>query len=433
MTDSGSRCRVAAAQVLVQVWQGRSLKAALQQERIHFDDGRDRALLEAMCLGAVRHRRQLEFALTCFLEKSLEKQDLICHCLLLAGLVQLHILQLPAHAAVSATVEAAKDLSRASRAGLINAILRRSLREGLPESEHLAVRENHPDWLMKRLQNDWPGHWPAIVAANNQQAPLCLRVPGAAQVRTSYVSELQAQGIEVIAPAFPPQALRLQRALSPTQLPGWEDGRVSVQDLSAQCAAEALAVRPGETAWDMCAAPGGKAAQLAEAKPAYLLLTDIDADRLDSARHVFERLQCMADTVDYRVCDATKAMTEIGPGHFDAILLDAPCSATGIIRRQPDVKWHRREKDIDALNTLQWQLLKNAWHHLKPGGRLLYSTCSVLKAENERLLQSFVKQHADASELKLPEIYGMACGIGRQRFPEQDGGDGFYYALLHKA
>jgi len=183
----------------------------------------------------------------------------------------------------------------------------------------------------------------------------------------------------------------------------------------------------------MCAAPGGKAAQLAETKPAFLLLTDNDSDRLDSVRHTLDRLQCASDSIEFRICDATQALTAPEPPLFDAVLLDAPCSATGIIRRQPDVKWHRREKDIDALNTLQWQLLKNAWHHLKPGGRLLYSTCSVLKAENERLLQSFVKQHVDASEQHLPDTYGMACSIGRQRFPEEDGGDGFYYALLKKA
>ncbi len=215
-------------------------------------------------------------------------------------------------------------------------------------------------------------------------------------------------------------------------MPGWLDGRVAVQDLSAQLPAMALAVKAGETVWDMCAAPGGKSAQLLEAEPGALVLTDNESDRLPKIKELFARLGFAEDAAVLQALDATQPLPETLPQAFDAILLDAPCSATGIIRRQPDVKWHRREKDIGALNTLQWRLLKNAWRHLRPGGRLLYSTCSVLKAENESLIAQFLQQHADARALPLDERFGRISGAGRQRLPGEDDGDGFYYALLHK-
>jgi 16S rRNA (cytosine967-C5)-methyltransferase len=207
---------------------------------------------------------------------------------------------------------------------------------------------------------------------------------------------------------------------------------VAVQDLSAQLPAIALAVKAGETVWDMCAAPGGKSAQLLEAAPAMLLLTDNEADRLPKIKELFARLGFAEDAAALQTLDATQPLPESLPQQFDAILLDAPCSATGIIRRQPDVKWHRREKDIGTLNTLQWRLLKNAWRHLRPGGRLLYSTCSVLKAENESLIAQFLQQHADAKALPLDARFGRVSGVGRQRMPGEDDGDGFFYALLER-
>ncbi len=418
-----------------QVLQGRSLKAVLAQERSAFADGRDRALLEAMTVGTVRHRRSLEFALARFLSKPLAQSEPLSHALLLVGLTQLHLLQLAPHAAVSATVEAARVLGKGAHAGLINAVLRRSQREGLAASDDIGIQENHPDWLLTRLRADWPEAWADIVAANNRVAPLWLRIPGAAQQRDASAAQLQAQGIAHRISEIAPQAIRIDAAIAPTQLPGWLEGRIAVQDLSAQLPAIALAVRSGESVWDMCAAPGGKSAQLLESAPALLLLTDNEADRLPKINALFARLGFAEDAAALHALDAldaTQPLPETLPQQFDAILLDAPCSATGIIRRQPDVKWHRREKDIGALNTLQWRLLKNAWRHLRPGGRLLYSTCSVLKAENESLIAQFLQQHADAKALPLEECFGRSSGAGRQRLPGEDDGDGFYYALLHK-
>lgn len=432
MSVAGCQLRVSAALVLQQVWQGRSLKAVLAQARTDFTDSRDRALLEAICYGVIRNRRTLEFALKQFLSQSLERQDLLSHCLLLVGLGQLHVLKLSPHAAVSATVDAARAMQRGNRAGLINAVLRRSQREGMPESEALGVRENHPDWLLARLQHDWPAHWPEILVANNTQAPLWLRLTESANIAAVHAA-LTVANIEFATDANSPRALRIETAIAPEKLPGWAEGHITVQDISAQSAVPLLALSKGALVWDMCAAPGGKSAQVLEAAPAQIVLTDSEPARLDKISALYDRLGYATDAVTMQALDATQPLPENLPQAFDAIVLDAPCSATGIIRRQPDVKWHRTEKDIGMLGGLQWRLLKNAWRHLKPGGQLLYCTCSVLKAENETLLAHFMAQNTDASALPLPAHLGHVSGVGRQRLPGEDGGDGFYYALLQKA
>lgn len=433
MSPAGAQVRVAAARAVLQVLQGRSLKSALVHERSAFADSRDRALLEAVCHGAIRHRRALEFALGRFLTQPLLRRDPLAHALLLIGLTQLHVLALPAHAAVSATIDAARLLDRGARAGLINAVLRRSQREGLPESDDPGVRTNHSDWLLRQLQRDWPQDWPVILDANNTQAPLWLRVNGRCTTRAAVSAMLHDADVAHHLPDFPPQAIRIDSAVAPTRLPGWDEGLITVQDISAQLTAEALAPAADARVLDLCAAPGGKAAQLAERDPALLVLVDIDAERLERVHDLFGRLQLPIDAVRFAVADATLPLPDALPPAYDAILLDAPCSASGIIRRQPDVKWHRQAKDIAVLNALQERLLKNAWRYLRPGGRLLYSTCSVLKAENETVVARFLAQNADAQSVALDARFGRISGGGRQRLPGEDGGDGFFYALLQKS
>ena len=433
LNNSGANVRAAAAHVVTQVLSnGRSLKAELAMARAEFDDARDKAFLEAMTLAVIRNRRSLEFALSKFLQKSVQRQDPLLHSLLLVGLAQLHLLKMSEHAAVSASVDAAKLLGKHSRAGMLNAVLRRSLREGLTVSADFAINSNHPDWLLKQLQIDWPEDWQAIVQANNEQAPLWIRVNGAKITRHDYAAMLDLEGIAYSAPAFAEQAMCIEQSIAPMRLPGWQEGLLTVQDVSAQLAGEALTLESGMHVLDMCAAPGGKAAQLAQTPLEFLVLLDIYENRLHKISDLFQRLQLNSDHVRFISCDASVPLPDELPQHYDAILLDAPCSATGIIRRQPDVKWHRQPKDIDQLNTLQWRLLKNAWRHLKPGGHLMYSTCSVLKAENSALLDSFLKQNSDASALPLDERFGRVSGIGRQRFPGEEGGDGFFYAMLKK-
>lgn len=434
LNNSGANVRASAAHVVTQVLSGgRSLKAELSVARTEYSDSRDKAFLEAMCLAVIRNRRSLEYALSKFLQKSVQRQDPLLHSLLLVGLAQLHLLKMSEHAAVSASVDAARLLGKHSRAGMLNAVLRRSLREGLTVSSYYAINSNHPDWLLKQLQRDWPEDWQSIVQANNEQAPLWIRVNGAKNNRAEYVALLDQEQLIYSAPTFAEQAICLEQSIAPMRLPGWQQGLVTVQDVSAQLAGEALMLKPGMVVLDMCAAPGGKSAQLAQTSVETLVLLDVYENRLQKINELFNRLQLPTHQVQFVSCDASMPLPNELPQLYDAILLDAPCSATGIIRRQPDVKWHRQAKDIDHLNTLQWKLLKNAWRYLKPGGQLLYSTCSVLKAENSLLLDSFLKQNSDAHAMPLHEKFGRVSGVGRQRFPGEEGGDGFYYALFQKA
>lgn len=434
MNNPGANLRAVAAQVITNVlFEDHSLKAELGSARLEFTDSRDKALLEAICFAVIRQRRSLEFALSKYLQKSVQRQDPLLHSLLLVGLAQLHLLKLSEHAAVSASVDAARLLGKQSRAGMLNAVLRRSLREGLSVSADLSVQCNHPDWLIKQLQTDWPDHWQAILQANNEQAPLWIRVNGSKITREKYSVMLDEANIAHHLTDFAEQSICLEQSIAPMRLPGWQEGLLAVQDLSAQLAVQALAVKAGMTVLDMCAAPGGKSAQLAQFGLSKLVLLELFENRLLKIHDLFDRLQLNTENMHFESCDASLTLPENLPQLYDAILLDAPCSATGIIRRQPDVKWHRVPKDIDQLNTLQWRLLKNAWRYLKPGGRLLYSTCSVLKAENSLLVNSFLRQNPDAIALPLNDYFGHECGVGRQRFPGEDGGDGFFYALMEKA
>ena len=432
--NPGAQLRALAARVVWQVLdQRQSLKTVLASARSDIVDPRDRALLEAISYAVIRHKRSLDYAASRLLQKALPRDDAITQCLLLVGLAQLHLMKLPEHAAVSATVDAARLLGKAPRAALINAILRRSLREGLAVSDDFAVHNDHPEWLVKQLQADWPGHWRDIVLANNRQAPLWIRINGQRTNRAAYAEMLEQNAIAFSIGTLNEQAVLIDPPMMPTRLPGWQEGLLAVQDQSAQLAAEALEINADMAVLDMCAAPGGKAAQLAACTPAFLALLDVVPERLKPIEELLQRQGLVGDNVVLHACDATQALPDGLPLLFDAVLLDAPCSATGIIRRQPDIKWHRQVKDIDQLNTLQWRLLKNAWRYLKPGGRLMYSTCSVLKAENELLIDSFLKQNGDACAIDLGDRYGRVSGAGRQRFPGEDGGDGFYYALLQKA
>ena len=429
----GAQIRALAARVVWQVLdQRQSLKAVLASARSEIDDPRDRALLEAISYAVIRHKRSLDHAASRLLQKALPRDDAITQVLLLIGLAQLHLMKLPEHAAVSATVDAARLLGKAPRAALINAILRRSLREGMAVSDDFAVHNNHPEWLVKQLQADWPEDWRNIVRANNQQAPLWIRINGQRTSREAYAASLDQAGIAYAIGTLNGQSVLIDPPMMPTRLPGWQEGLLAVQDQSAQLAADALEISADMAVLDMCAAPGGKAAQLAACNPALLALLDVVPERLKPIEELLQRLGLAGGNTVLHACDATQALPESLPAQFDAVLLDAPCSATGIIRRQPDVKWHRQPKDVTALNQLQWRLLKNAFRVLKPGGRLLYSTCSVLKAENALMIEQFLTQNPDARAAPLAERFGRISGAGRQRFPGEDGGDGFFYALIER-
>ena len=440
MSVAGAALRAQAARVLVAVViDGHSLKAVLAKTLPGIADTRDRALLEAICFAVLRHRRRYEFVIAQWLAKPLPARDASVQMLLLSGLAQLDELGLPAHAAVAATAEAARLLGRVPLVGLVNALLRRATREPLPESDVEAVRSSHPEWLIDTLHHDWPNDAAAIIAANNRAAPVWLRVNAAKISRDGYAAKLSAAGLGASTPEFPAQAICLDAPCSPQTLPGWREGEITVQDGAAQLAVEALALRATDRVLDACAAPGGKAAQIAEIVGASgaLLALDSDGGRLAKVRHTLTRLGLISlatepPRIEFRTSDAADTAAWWNGVAFDAILLDAPCSATGIIRRQPDIKWHRRAEDLPALVALQSRLLDALWTTLAPGGRFLYATCSLLKDENENQIAGFLARTPDALPVVLDARFGRESGAGRQRIPGEDSMDGFFYALLEK-
>ncbi|MFT3808154.1 16S rRNA (cytosine(967)-C(5))-methyltransferase RsmB [Arenimonas sp.] len=436
MSDAGAGLRAQAALSLAAVLgDGRSLKAVLAERLPTIPDARDRSLLEAICFAALRHRRRYDAVLASWLAKPLPKRDYATHCLLLAGLAQLDELGLSAYAAVAATAEAARHLDRVSQVGLVNAILRRATRDPWPEPAGLGERTSHPEWLLQALREDWPTRLEEIADANNRPAPFWLRVNTNRISREAYRQQLSRESVDAMAPAFPQAALRLDDMRAPDVLPGWREGEISVQDGAAQLAGEALPFAMDARVLDACAAPGGKTAQLATrlGKDGELHAIDVDARRLRKIEDNLQRLGLASERVRLLAADATATASWWDGRAFDAILLDAPCSATGIIRRQPDIKWHRRPQDIDALVALQARLLDALWTTLVPGGHLLYATCSLLKAENQAQVDAFLRRRPEAQAVELPAHYGHAAGSGRQRFPGEDGMDGFFYALLRKA
>ncbi|WP_045737426.1 16S rRNA (cytosine(967)-C(5))-methyltransferase RsmB [Xanthomonas sp. MUS 060] len=422
--------RVIAARVLVAVMdRGRSLKAELAAALPGLPDARDRALVEAICFAVLRRRPAYEAALRLWLQKQLPQRDAELRALLLAGFAQLDVLGLAPHAALSATVEATRALERPRQAGLVNALLRRALRDGLPV---VAADAGWPLWLRDALCADWPEHAEAIFVASQQPAPLWLRVNRQRGTRAAYLQALADAGIAAQAAPTLADAICLHVPVAVSALPGFADGWVSVQDASAQQVADVLAPAPGARVLDACAAPGGKSAHLLERDPTLCLTAlDVDARRLQRVRETFERIGS-GTQARLQAADTAQPQTWWDGVPFDAVLLDAPCSATGIVRRQPDVLLHRRREDLIALQALQARLLDAGWQVLRPGGVLVYATCSLLQDENARQLQAMLARHADA----VLEDPGAACGHpsggGRQRLPGEEGADGFFYARLRK-
>ena len=347
--------------------------------------------------------------------------------MLLVGFAQL-ALGLPAHAALAETVEAARALKRTHQAGMVNALLRRATREAFPV---VSAEATWPAWLAQQVRSDWPQQADAIFAASADMPPLWLRVNRRWILRDDYWDLLREAGIEAAADPDLADALRLNVAVPVQQLPGFDAGLVSVQDAAAQAIADALAPAPGGRVLDACAAPGGKAAHLAE-RDASLHITalDVDARRVRRMQDSFARLRL---TIDTRTADAQQPQTWWDGQAFDAILIDAPCSASGIVRRQPDVLLHRRPADITALTKVQAALLEALWPLLAPGGTLVYATCSILRAENATQIEAFLARHADAQLIPLAYRFGHDTGAGHQRLPGDAGRDGFFCARLRKS
>ena len=426
--------RAVAAQSLQRIAGGHSLRAEFATASTKLPDARDRALLSALLHAGARWWLRYDAALDRLLDRPLRKREPKLHALLVLGLVQLNVLHLPEYAAVAATVDAVRAIGKPQFSGMANAILRRWLREratlGAALDADAATRTAHPAWLLDAIAADWPDAIDAVVAANNAEAPLWLRINRRRVTRAALLQQFVAAGVEAQAPEALPDALLIAQSRDVTALPGYDAGLFSVQDGAAQFAADLLDLHDGQRVLDACAAPGGKAAQILERADVALLALDRDAQRLPRLRANLDRLGLRADV---RAGDALLPDSWWSGQAFDRILLDAPCSATGIIRRQPDIKLHRRAADIAALARAQTRLLDAMWLMLAPGGRLVYATCSILDAENAAQVEGFVARHADARPLAIaPPGWRPTRAGGAQNLPGEAGMDGFFYAVLEK-
>lgn len=397
--------------------------------------GADRAQARALAFGALRwhHRHRELLARLC--DRPLPRGDRLLEALLSVGLFQLHDARQPEYATVSATVEAARWLGLGRAAGFVNATLRRMQREGEALLAEVTAgptgRYSAPHWLVARIRRDWPGHWQELLEANLRPPPLWLRVNAARTSTADYLASLAAAGMPGTTLAGVPQAVKLAEPVPVADIPGFAAGFASVQDAASQCAAALLAPAPGMRVLDACAAPGGKAAQLLEATGGAIDLTALDIDAARLAR-VQENLDRLGLAAHLRVADAT-APGEWWDGEpFDRILVDAPCSGTGVIRRHPDIKWLRRETDIAALAARQLLLLARLWPLLRPGGQLLYATCSILREENDAVIERFLALQPGATLVPLaaPDWAWPIEGHGWQALPGAADTDGLYYALM---
>jgi 16S rRNA (cytosine967-C5)-methyltransferase len=416
------------------IYEGTSLTEALAVAPANAIALEDRGLLRDLCFGSLRWHERLSALLKLLVTKPLKAADKDVECLLRIGLYQLLYQRIPSHAAVNETVKAVKTLKKAWADKLVNGVLRNFLREqadllGKIDSQ-VSTHYAFPAWLLKELQNAWPEQWTAIVAASNTQAAMTLRVNQRQSSAAAYQALLHEHAIQAQLHPIVPSALVLDKALAVEQLPLFAQGAVSVQDAAAQLAAFLLDCQPHMRVLDACAAPGGKTTHLLEhSSHLDLMALDNSESRLTRIHENLERLQLKAQV---RVADAADIDQWWDGQLFDRILLDAPCSATGVMRRHPDIKLLRRASDIPALQQQQQRLLAQLWQILKPGGKLLYATCSLLPQENVQQITRFMQTHTDAWHVPIEGQWGTAMSYGRQILPGDTGMDGFYYALLIK-
>ncbi|RUT34202.1 16S rRNA (cytosine(967)-C(5))-methyltransferase RsmB [Pseudomonas sp. PAMC 29040] len=427
--------RLAAAKALTAVLNGKaSLNSSLplQLDKV---EARDRGLTQDLAFGTARWQPRLSALANKLLQKPFKAADADVEALLLVGLYQLLYTRIPAHAAIGETVGCADKLKKPWAKALLNAVLRNAQRESealLTELEHdPVVRTAHPRWLQKSLKAFWPQQWEAICAANNAHPPMILRVNRRHKTRDAYLQLLVESGIEAQPCVFSQDGIVLAEPCDVRNLPGFAEGWISVQDEAAQLAADLLDLAPGQRVLDACCAPGGKTCHILEVEPelAGVVAVDLEAKRLVRVRENLERLGLSAQLI---AADGRDTATWWDGKPFQRILLDAPCSATGVIRRHPDIKLTRQPDDIAALATLQGELLDAMWPTLEVGGILLYATCSTLPTENTEVIEAFLARTPGARELDIAGQFGIKQPHGRQLLAQEGGHDGFYYAKLIK-
>ena len=423
MQNKSANPRTTAAKILQRViYQGESLSTALQ-------DTED-SMVRDLCYGSLRWHEPLSALLNELLSKQLKKKDKDVECLLRVGLYQIIYQKIPDHAAVGETVNALKGLKKPWAKKLVNAVLRNFLRgqEKLQANiqKQAPAKYAFPQWLIDKIKYEWPKQWEEILRQSNQRAPMTLRVNLNHQSQDEYLQKLKQLEINAQKVDGVKTAIMLDKPCNVFDLPGFSDGDVSVQDAAAQYASILLDCKDNMDVLDACAAPGGKTGHILEsAKNLNVTAIDNSENRLKRVTQNLQRLKLNAKIITADVLDTERYAKGI---LFDRILLDAPCSATGVIRRHPDIKVLRRKTDIAELQQLQAKMLDALWEKLKPEGILLYATCSILPQENERQIEAFIKRH-DNAEVKAID---NAQGLGRQVFPGENNMDGFYYARLMK-
>lgn len=429
--------RLVAIANLAAVVDGRSLDRALADAGAALAD-QDRAFAADLSYGLCRWYRQLHAVIAARLRKPLRERDRDVHFVMMLGAYQLLHGNVPSHAAVSTSVDLVRRLDKAWANKLVNAVLRGIQREAADPASplrrqidsDLSLRFAQPKWLVRSLSRAWPGREQTILEALQQRAPMTLRLNTRRQARDDYLEGLARQEIVASPLDVVPSAVVLQRPVPVTRIPGFAEGLVSVQDAGAQLAGPLLDPRPGQRVLDACAAPGGKTGHILElADDLRVTAVDVDGGRLQRVADNLARLGRQAELLEADAADPPRAWRE---RPFDRILVDAPCSATGVMRRHPDIRLLRRAADIEALASRQAAILESLWGCLRIGGKLLYATCSLLPQENHLQVEAFLHRHADAHAVTLPDHWGHACNPGRQTLPGENTMDGFYYALLEK-
>ncbi|MDF0751430.1 16S rRNA (cytosine(967)-C(5))-methyltransferase RsmB [Marinobacter sp. 71-i] len=430
MNGQGQPLRAIAARVLQSIENGQSLSQCLPPALNDVADN-ERPQLQALCYGTCRWFHRLDAELQARLKKPLRKPDRMVHHLMLVALFQLRFSQQATYAVLNETVEACRTLDKPHLTGLVNGVLRAAEREGEPALPDDSARYSHPHWMLEKLRHNWPDDWQAILDANNAQAPMTLRVNALRFSRDDYLQHLADAGIEASATRFAPHGIQLASPAPVDRLPWFADGAVSVQDEAAQLSTTLMDLAPGQRVLDACAAPGGKTCAILESCGGLseVVALDESADRLPRVQENLERLDLVATL---KQADAADIEQWWDQQPFDRILLDVPCSATGVIRRHPDIKLLRRESDIVPLASIQLGLLEAMWQVLAPGGRLVYATCSVFPQENHRIIRRFLKQQSDAALIQPNVPWGRDMETGRQMLPAPESHDGFFYAVLEK-
>lgn len=427
--------RYAAISVLQAVLvKGRSLATARSLIHDKLEQPRERSLAMELVNGVLRWRFRLEALLTQLLSKPVRKKDVDIQLVLLVALYELIELSTPDYAVVNEAVVQTRRVGKKWASAMVNGVLRSFIRDKqalltLVDDDSVA-HFSHPRWLIDLIRQDWPGHAEQILNANNQRPPMWLRVNLGRVSVEDYIKRLDTHGITAARHPVAEAALKLDLPMDVRELPGFSEGLVSVQDAAAQLAAKLLDAESGERVLDLCAAPGGKTCHVLEAA-ANIEMTAVELEplRMQKVQQNLDRLGLRASLV---VGDATDAQSWWDGHTFDRVLVDAPCSASGVIRRHPDIKSLRQADDLAALTEIQQLIIRQAWNMLKPGGVLLYVTCSVLKQENELQIKRMLSAQTDAEEVVIDENWGIACRHGRQLLPGVLDGDGFYFAKLKK-